>query len=50
MQRFCKEVDKCSAKAFLETDLDENIHYFEKFGVAFDVFDTCTCTVGTKLT
>jgi len=31
MQRFCKEVDKCSAKAYLETDLDENVRFYEKF-------------------
>lgn len=32
MKRFCKEVDNCSAKAYLETDLDENVHFYEKFG------------------
>ena len=32
MQRFCKEVDNCSAKAYLETDLDENVRFYEKFG------------------
>ena len=32
MQRFCKEVDKCSAKAYLETDLDKNVRFYEKFG------------------
>ena len=32
MQRFCKEVDACSAKAYLETDLDENVRFYEKFG------------------
>ncbi len=32
MQRFCKEVDTCSAKAFLETDLDENVRFYKKFG------------------
>jgi ribosomal protein S18 acetylase RimI-like enzyme len=31
MQRFCKEVDNCSAKAYLETDLDENVRFYEKF-------------------
>jgi len=31
MERFCKEVDKCSAKAYLETDLDENVRFYEKF-------------------
>jgi hypothetical protein len=32
MQRFCKEVDNCSAKAYLATDLDENVRLYEKFG------------------
>jgi predicted N-acetyltransferase YhbS len=32
MQRFCREVDKCSATAYLETDLDENVRFYEKFG------------------
>lgn len=32
MQCFCKEVDNCSAKAYLETDLDENVRFYEKFG------------------
>jgi ribosomal protein S18 acetylase RimI-like enzyme len=32
MERFCKEVDACSAKAYLETDLDENVRFYEKFG------------------
>ena len=32
MQRFCKEVDSCSAKAYLETDLDENVRFYKKFG------------------
>ena len=32
MQRFCKEVDACSAKAYLETDLDENVRFYKKFG------------------
>jgi len=32
MQRFCKEVDNCSAKAYLETDLDVNVRFYEKFG------------------
>jgi ribosomal protein S18 acetylase RimI-like enzyme len=38
MERFCKEVDNCSAKAYLETDLDENVRFYEKFG--FDVIST----------
>jgi ribosomal protein S18 acetylase RimI-like enzyme len=32
MERFCMEVDNCCAKAYLETDLDENVHFYEKFG------------------
>ena len=32
MTIFCDEVDKCSAKAFLETDLDKNVSFYEKFG------------------
>jgi ribosomal protein S18 acetylase RimI-like enzyme len=32
MERFCKEVDNCSAKAYLETDLDENVRFYKKFG------------------
>lgn len=43
MERFCEEVDRCSAKAFLETDLDENVRFYEKFGfkVVFekDIFE-----------
>jgi ribosomal protein S18 acetylase RimI-like enzyme len=32
MKRFCEEVDNCSARAYLETDLDENVLFYEKFG------------------
>ena len=32
MGRFCKEVDNCSAKAYLETDLDENVRFYKRFG------------------
>ena len=32
MERFCKEVDACPAKAYLETDLDKNVRFYEKFG------------------
>lgn len=32
MQRFCHEVDLCGARAYLETDLDENVRFYEKFG------------------
>jgi len=40
MQRFCKEVDNCSAKAYLETDLDKNVRFYEKFG--FEVISKST--------
>lgn len=32
MDRFCAEVDACSAEAYLETDLDRNVRFYEKFG------------------
>jgi hypothetical protein len=32
MKRFCEEVDNCSARAYLETDLDENVLFYKKFG------------------
>jgi len=32
MTIFCNEVDKCSAKSFLETDLDKNVSFYKKFG------------------
>ncbi len=32
MQCFCKEVDTCLTKAYLETDLDKNVRFYEKFG------------------
>jgi len=32
MDRFCKEVDACMARAYLETDLDKNVRFYEKFG------------------
>lgn len=38
MTIFCNEVDKCSAKAFLETDLDKNVTFYESFG--FKVVNT----------
>ena len=38
MERFCEEVDRCSAKAYLETDLDENVDFYQKFG--FEVIST----------
>jgi len=32
LERFCAEVDHCSAKAYLETDRDENVRFYGKFG------------------
>ena len=32
VERFCREVDACRAKAYLETDLDINVAFYEKFG------------------
>jgi ribosomal protein S18 acetylase RimI-like enzyme len=32
MQRFCEEVDACKAEAYLETDVDKNVRFYEKFG------------------
>ena len=32
MERFCSEVDACMAKAYLETEGDKNVHFYEKFG------------------
>ena len=32
MERFCKEVDACFAKAYLETEGDKNVRFYEKFG------------------
>jgi len=32
MERFCEEVDKCSAKAYLETDIDDNVLFYQNFG------------------
>jgi ribosomal protein S18 acetylase RimI-like enzyme len=32
MERFCREVDACKAKAYLETDLEKNVRFYEKFG------------------
>jgi predicted N-acetyltransferase YhbS len=38
MRIFCKEVDSCSAQAYLETDLDENVRFYQTFG--FEVIAT----------
>jgi ribosomal protein S18 acetylase RimI-like enzyme len=32
MERFCREVDACHAKAYLETEGDKNVRFYEKFG------------------
>lgn len=32
MERFCKEVDACKSEAYLETDVDKNVRFYEKFG------------------
>jgi len=32
MERFSKEVDACMAEAYLETDVDKNVRFYEKFG------------------
>ena len=40
MERFCDEVDKCSATAYLETDLDKNVIFYQKFG--FEVLTRST--------
>ena len=43
MEVFCREVDKCAAQAYLETDLDKNVRFYEKFGFELisenDIFD-----------
>lgn len=32
LDRFCREIDTQKAVAYLETDKEENIHLYEKFG------------------
>lgn len=32
MNRFCQEVDACSAAAYLETDATQNVPFYERFG------------------
>lgn len=32
MRRFCSEVDQCLANAYLETDKEINVSFYEKFG------------------
>jgi len=38
MKIFCREVDRCMATAFLETDFDENVRFYKKFG--FEIVST----------
>ena len=40
MQRFCIEADACCAKAYLETDLDQNVRFYKKFG--FEIISKST--------
>jgi ribosomal protein S18 acetylase RimI-like enzyme len=40
MERFCREVDACSAKAYLETEGDKNKRFYKKFG--FDIISKST--------
>ena len=40
MDRFCREVDACSAKAYLETEGDKNKRFYNKFG--FDIISKAT--------
>jgi ribosomal protein S18 acetylase RimI-like enzyme len=37
LSRFCKEVDACLAPAYLETDTDKNVRFYERFG--FQIFE-----------
>jgi GNAT superfamily N-acetyltransferase len=32
LSRFCKEVDACLSPAYLETDTDRNVQFYERFG------------------
>ncbi|MGW8193321.1 MAG: GNAT family N-acetyltransferase [Desulforhopalus sp.] len=32
MERFCQEVDACMAMAYLETDSNKNVRFYEKYG------------------
>ena len=38
MEVFCREVDRTGVMAYLETDLDDNVRFYRKFG--FDVVET----------
>lgn len=39
MDRFCREVDTCRTGAYLETDLQHNVRFYERFG--FKVVHEC---------
>ena len=32
LSRFCQEVDACLSPAYLETDTDKNVRFYERFG------------------
>ena len=32
LSRFCQEVDACLSPAYLETDIDKNVQFYERFG------------------
>ena len=43
LSRFCQEVDACLSPAYLETDTDKNVRFYERFGFGVlkesDIFD-----------
>ena len=43
LNRFCQEVDSCLSPAYLETDTDKNVRFYERFGFEVvketDIFD-----------
>ena len=48
LSRFCQEVDACLSPAYLETDTDKNVRFYERFGFEvvketeiFDVKNRC---------
>jgi ribosomal protein S18 acetylase RimI-like enzyme len=34
LRRFCREVDACMSPAYLETDTDSNVRFYQRFGFA----------------
>ena len=32
LSRFCQEADACLSPAYLETDTDKNVRFYERFG------------------